>query len=140
LETNLDDVSPEVIGYCFDRLFAAGALDVFTVPIHMKKNRPGVLLSVIAPNQVVPAIEAVLFPETGTCGVRRYSVTRSTLERKAVTVQTPWGPVKAKKGWRDGLTVITPEYEDCARVAGEHGVPLREVFAAVSSSPEAGRP
>jgi pyridinium-3,5-bisthiocarboxylic acid mononucleotide nickel chelatase len=139
LETNLDDVSPEVIGYCFDRLFAAGALDVFTVPIHMKKNRPGVLLSVIAPNQAVLAVEAVLFRETGTFGVRRYLVTRSTLEREPVTVPTPWGPVKAKKGWRDGLTVVTPEYEDCARVAREHGVPLRDVFAAVSSSPAAGR-
>jgi pyridinium-3,5-bisthiocarboxylic acid mononucleotide nickel chelatase len=140
LETNLDDVSPEVIGYCFDRLFAAGAVDVFTVPIQMKKNRPGVLLSVIAPNQAVPAIETVLFRETGTFGVRRYSVARSALEREAVTVSTPWGPVKAKKGWRDGLTVVTPEYEDCARVAREHGVPLRDVFAAVSSSPVAGRP
>jgi len=139
LETNLDDVSPEVIGYCFDRLFAAGALDVFTVPIHMKKNRPGVLLSVIAPAAAVAAVEAVLFRETGTFGVRRHSAVRSKLEREAVTVATPWGQVKAKKGWREGLTVLTPEFEDCARVAREHGVPLRDVFAAVSSSPEPGR-
>jgi pyridinium-3,5-bisthiocarboxylic acid mononucleotide nickel chelatase len=133
LETNLDDVPGEVIGYCVERLFAAGALDVFTVPIQMKKNRPGVLLSVIAAPPTAPALEAILFRETGTFGVRRSTASRSKLEREAVTVTTPWGPVRAKRGWREGLEVITPEYEDCARVAREHDVPLRDVYAAVNN-------
>jgi hypothetical protein len=132
LETNLDDIPAEVIGYCTERLFAAGALDVFAVPIQMKKNRPGVLLSAIAPEAAVPALEAILFRETGTFGVRRYPVRRSKLLREACEVETPWGPVRGKRGWRDGLPAfVTPEYDDCARLAREHGVPLREVFAAV---------
>jgi uncharacterized protein (TIGR00299 family) protein len=136
LETNLDDVSPEVIGYTFDRLFAAGALDVYTVSAHMKKNRPGVVLSVIAPPAAAAAVENVLFRETGTFGVRRHTATRSKLRREAVTAETPWGPVKAKAGWRNGVSLLTPEYEDCARIAREQDIPLREVFAAVSRAPE----
>ena len=132
LETNLDDAAPEVVGYAVERLFAAGALDVFTVPIQMKKGRPGVLLTVIAEEEMVGELEAVLFRETATFGVRRYKAERTKLQREAVEVQTPWGPVKAKRGWRaDGFEVVTPEYEDCARVARAHGVPLREVYAAV---------
>jgi uncharacterized protein (TIGR00299 family) protein len=131
LETNLDDVPGEVVGYCFERLFAAGAVDVFTTAVQMKKNRPGVLLSVLAPDSAVAEVEAVLFRETQTFGVRRHRVERSKLEREAVTVQTPWGPVEAKRGWRAGLEVFTPEYESCARVARERGVALREVYEAV---------
>jgi uncharacterized protein (TIGR00299 family) protein len=131
LETNLDDVPAEVVGYCSDRLFAAGALDVFMIPIQMKKNRPGVLLSAICPEEKVGELEAILFRETGTFGIRRFPAQRHKLRREAVTVQTPWGPVKGKKGWREGLIVFTPEYDDCVRVAREHGVPLREVFDAV---------
>jgi uncharacterized protein (TIGR00299 family) protein len=132
LETNLDDVPAEVIGYCFEQLFAAGALDVFTTPIQMKKNRPGVLLSVLAPASAVEALEAILFRETETFGIRRYVVQRSKLQREAVTIETRWGPLKAKRGWREGgPAVLTPEYEDCARVAREHGVPLRQVYAEV---------
>jgi uncharacterized protein (DUF111 family) len=140
LETSLDDVSPEVIGYAFDRLFGAGALDVFAAPVHMKKNRPGTLLTVIAPADAVAALEAILFRETGTFGIRRHTATRSKLRREAVTVSTPWGPVKAKRGWRDDVELVTPEYDDCARVARENDVPLRVVFDAVSSSPRSGRP
>jgi uncharacterized protein (TIGR00299 family) protein len=136
LETNLDDVPPEVVGFCVERLFAAGALDVFATPIQMKKNRPGVLLSVICEPGTAAELEAVLFRETGTFGVRRTTATRAKLRREAVSVQTPWGPVRAKRGWRaDGFEVLTPEFDDCARVAREHGVPLREVFAAVTARP-----
>jgi uncharacterized protein (TIGR00299 family) protein len=132
LETNLDDVPAEVIGYCFELLFAAGALDVFSTPIQMKKNRPGVLLSVLASEAALPALETILFRETATFGVRRYPARRSKLRRETATVETPWGPVRGKRGWREsGLEVFTPEYEDCARVARSHGVPLREVFAVV---------
>jgi hypothetical protein len=135
LETNLDDVPAEVIGYCFEALFAAGALDVFSTPIQMKKNRPGALLSVLAPAAALSALEAILFRETATLGIRRYPVQRNKLRREAVTVQTPWGPVKGKRGWREGgPEVFSPEYEDCARVARGFGVPLREVYLAVKAA------
>jgi len=132
LETNLDDVSAEVVGYCTETLFAAGALDVFTIPIQMKKNRPGVLMSVIATAESVAKIEAILFRETGTFGIRKHTATRSKLNRQSIVVQTVWGPVQAKRGWREGSEIVTPEYEDCALIAREHGVPLREVYLAVS--------
>jgi uncharacterized protein (TIGR00299 family) protein len=131
LETNLDDVSPEVIGFATERLFAAGALDVFTVHGQMKKGRPGFLVTVIAAADRVAEIESVLFRETGTFGIRKHTATRTKLRREAITVETPWGPVKTKRGWRDGFELITPEYEDCARLAREHGVPLRTIYEAV---------
>jgi uncharacterized protein (TIGR00299 family) protein len=135
LETNLDDVPAEVIGYCYDRLLAAGALDVFTTPIFMKKNRPAVLLSVLAPEANLSALEAILFQETMTFGVRRYPVSRHKLQRKPCTVDTPWGPVQGKLGWLAGQPpVFTPEYEDCARVARQYGVPLREVYRGVQQA------
>jgi hypothetical protein len=133
LETNLDNVSPEVIGYCHERLFAAGALDVFVIPIQMKKNRPGVLLSVLCPPALASAIEEILFRETGTLGIRRTTTTRVKMDREAITVDTPWGPVKAKRAWRNGApALITPEHDDCARVAREHNLPLREVYQAIT--------
>ncbi len=131
LETNLDDLPAEVIGYCYDLLQGAGALDVYSTPIFMKKNRPGVLLSVLAPEQAIPAVEEILFRETTTFGVRRYPVQRRKLQRRPGTVQTPWGPVQGKLGWLDGRpAAFSPEYEDCARVARQAGVPLRDVYLA----------
>jgi hypothetical protein len=139
METNLDDVPGEVIGFCFEQLFAAGAVDVFTTAIQMKKNRPGVLLSVIAPDSVVAAVETILFRETHTFGIRRYRVERARLQREAITVETPWGPIQGKRGWRQELEVFTPEYEDCARVAREQGVPLCEVYEVVRRAAHPGR-
>ncbi len=131
VETNLDDVSAEVIGYCYDLLFDAGALDVWTVPIAMKKNRPGVLLSLMAPEAALPAIEEVLFRETTAFGIRRYPASRSKLNRMGYSVSTQWGPVRGKLGWLDGRPPqFSPEYEDCARVARDYHVPLREVYRA----------
>jgi uncharacterized protein (DUF111 family) len=78
----------------------------------------------------------ILFRETGTFGIRRHAVERTKLQREAVTVETPWGPVQAKHGWREGVEVLTPEYEDCARIARQHGVPLRDVYAAVQRKEE----
>jgi uncharacterized protein (TIGR00299 family) protein len=130
LETNLDDLPAEVIGYCYELLLGAGALDVFTTPIFMKKNRPGVLLSVLAPAAALPMLEEILFRETTTFGIRRYPVSRHKLQRRAHTVTTAWGPVQGKLGWREGRALVfSPEYEDCARVARRHGVALREVYA-----------
>jgi uncharacterized protein (DUF111 family) len=119
-----------VIGYCYDLLLHAGALDVFSTPIFMKKNRPGVLLSVLAPEPLLPALEDILFRETTTLGIRRYPVARHKLQRRPHTVETRWGPVQGKLAWRKGRPpVFAPEYEACARVARQHGVPLREVHA-----------
>lgn len=130
LETNLDDLPAEIVGYCYDLLLAAGALDVYSTPIFMKKNRPGVLLSVLAPAEKLPELEEILFRETTTLGIRRYAVDRHKLERKPHTVLTPWGPVQGKLGWRAGRpAVFSPEYEDCARIARQHDVALRHVYA-----------
>ncbi len=131
LETNIDDVSGETIGYCFDRLLAEGALDVYCTPIQMKKNRPGVLVGVIATADKVRDMEQILFRETGTFGIRRTQAQRSKLSREASSVATKWGAVKGKKGWREGVAVFSPEYEDCVRVAREHSIPLREVYEEV---------
>jgi uncharacterized protein (TIGR00299 family) protein len=129
LETNLDDLPAEVIGYCYELLLAAGALDVFSTPIFMKKNRPGVLLSVLAPEGVLSAVEEILFRETTTFGIRRYLVNRHKLNRQSCTVSTPWGPVQGKLGWQEGRPpVFSPEYEACARVARQNGLALREVY------------
>src|SRR5256885_7747730 len=96
----------------------------------MKKNRPGVLRRVIAPESAVAPVEETLSRETTTFGIRRYPVQRHKLNRRPHTVSTLWGPVQGKLGWLDGRPpVFSPEYEGCARVAREHGVPLREVYA-----------
>lgn len=136
LETNLDDVPGEIVGYVMESLFAAGALDVFVTPIQMKKNRPGVMLSILANAANLAALEDIVFRETLTFGIRRYQVQRHKLHRKSATVQTAWGPVKGKLGWLEGREpVFTPEYEDCARIARDHGVPLREVMEAIQRIP-----
>ncbi len=132
LETNLDDVAPEAIGYCTEQLFAAGALDVFVAQGQMKKGRPGFMITVICETGKVNALETVLFRETATFGIRRHTATRSKLQREVIGVATPWGEVKAKRGWRsDGFEVLTPEYEECARIARTNNVSLREVYAAI---------
>jgi len=129
LETNLDDVPGEVVGYCFERLFAAGALDVYTMPITMKKNRPGILLSALVDETNLEAIEDVLFLETGTLGVRRVRMERAKLHRKPAVVETQWGPIRGKLAWREGQTPrFSPEYDDCARVARDQRVSLQDVY------------
>jgi len=140
LETNVDDATPEVIGYCFELLLAAGALDVFTTSIQMKKQRPGVLLSVISDESRVQELEAILFRETGTFGIRKSTMQRIKLQRESVVVSTTWGDVRCKRGWNgSGFHIVTPEYDDCARIAREHRIPLREVYAAVTASVRVGQ-
>ena len=139
LETNLDNISGEIIGYTFERLLEAGALDVYTVPLSMKKQRPGVLLGVLAPRELVPVLEAIVFAETGTLGIRRHEVQRTKLQRQTTSRNTPWGSVRVKESWRDGVRVETPEYEDCAQVARSAGVPLREVYRAVQRASQEDR-
>ena len=131
LETNLDDATGEVIGYTKRALLAAGALDVYSTTIQMKKDRPGVILSVLCNPDDVAALETILFNETSTFGIRRQLVQRSVRQRMAYTVETDFGPIKGKLGWRpDEPAIFTPEYDDCAEIAKAHDVPLQDVYMA----------
>ncbi len=135
IETNLDDTSGEMIGYAGSRLWQAGALDVFTTAIQMKKNRPGVTLSVLCRTADAPAIEALLFRETSTLGVRRWPVARQLLSRQAHRVSTPWGEVEGKVGFPpDGPPRFSPEFESCRRMATEHDLSLPEVYNAAQKA------
>ena len=129
LQANLDDATGQVVGYVTDKLLEAGALDVFTTPIGMKKGRPAVLITVLAEPQGADPLEELLFVETTTFGVRRWNTHRSKLQRAFEEVSTSWGPVRIKLGLRAGRCLsATPEYEDCLKLATERGVPLREVI------------
>ena len=122
LETNLDDISGEVIGYTKQKLLSAGALDVFSTPIQMKKDRPGVLLSVLCQPADVTRLEEILFRETGTFGVRRSMLERSKRSRQPYEVTTVWGSIVGKLGWRGGeATVFVTEFESCAATAASRG-------------------
>ncbi|HEX3315655.1 MAG TPA: nickel pincer cofactor biosynthesis protein LarC [Gemmataceae bacterium] len=128
LETNLDDIPGEAIGHTMELLLEAGALDVYTMPLGMKKNRPGVLLGVLASEDRIGALEQIIFRETRTFGIRRHSVERDKLHRRPTTVTTSLGPVLGKLGWLEGRPAIfTPEHDACARIARQSGVPLAEV-------------
>lgn len=129
IETHLDDWSPETFPYLSERLFALNALDVALIPIQMKKGRPGFLLRVIcAPAAALAAKECIL-SETTAIGLRFRTEQRWTLPRETGTVPTCWGEVRVKKVTTPAGEVLSPEYEDCRRVAAAHRVPLREVYA-----------
>lgn len=129
IEANLDDMSPQLYGYIAERALAAGALDVTCTPIEMKKNRPGVMVSVLCAPEQGDQLATMLFTETTTLGVRIYQARRKVLERQVVTVATAYGPINVKVGYLDGRVVnAAPEYEDCRRIAEEKQVPLKEVM------------
>lgn len=133
LECNLDDATGEMLGYAMEQLFATGALDVWFTPVQMKKNRPGVVLSVLVQPEQADALAQVVLHETPTLGVRVSPLERIVAERRFREVETPWGAVRVKEKWLDGECIaVSPEYEDCARIAREHAIPLRRVFDAVS--------
>ncbi len=135
LETNLDDLPGEVVGYTTLKLMEAGALDAFVTPIQMKKNRPGVMVSVLCDDAKIPAMEEILFRETATLGVRRYPVSRHKLKRRNVEVETTFGMIRGKLGWLDDRApTFSPEYDDCARVASAASVALREVYDAAHAA------
>lgn len=139
LETNLDDTSGEVIGHTAALLAEAGALDVYTTAIQMKKNRPGVMISVLCDTANVEAIESILFCETTTLGVRRQQVGRRKLQRTSHAVDTDWGAIEGKLArLPDGTTRFSPEYESCAQVARQQGVPLSVVYEAARRARDAG--
>lgn len=130
LETEIDDMNPQIFGVLLDRLYAAGALEVFYTPVQMKKNRPGTLLTVVAPPDLREHLTAIVFRETTTIGLRYQELSRACLEREIVAVETPLGPVRFKIARRgDEVFNASPEFEDCARLAAEHSVPVKQVQA-----------
>jgi uncharacterized protein (TIGR00299 family) protein len=129
LEANLDDLNPQVFGYVMDRLIEVGALDAFGMPVQMKKNRPGMLLTVLCKPEDTTKLTQLIFTETTTLGVRRRDEMRQTLARRWESVGTPWGEVRIKIASMNGtVTNYAPEYEDCRRIAAEHHVPLKTVM------------
>lgn len=129
LESNLDDLNPQVFGYVMDRLLEEGALDAFGMPVQMKKNRPGTLLTVLCKPEDAGKLTQLIFIETTTLGVRRRDEVRQTLARRWENVSTEWGEVRIKIASMNGtVTNYAPEYEDCRRIAAEHHVPLKTVI------------
>ncbi|MDX2215899.1 MAG: nickel pincer cofactor biosynthesis protein LarC [Oculatellaceae cyanobacterium bins.114] len=128
LETQIDDLNPQAIGYVIEALFAAGAVDVFTQAIAMKKSRPGILLSVVCHPAQVEACETLIFRETTTLGIRRTMQQRSTLQRAIQLVHTSYGEIRVKVAWYQGaIANVQPEYEDCAALARQLNLPWRDI-------------
>ena len=126
----IDDMNPQLFGPLMDRLHAAGALDVFYAPVQMKKNRPGTLVTILSTPEQRERLMGILFADTTTIGVRYQEMTRERLDREVRTVDTPLGAVRFKVATRDGRIVnASPEFDDCARLAGERGLPIKDVQA-----------
>jgi len=131
IEANLDDMSPQLYGYFVEQALAAGALDVTCSAVQMKKNRPGLLVTVLCAPESSDALAELLFEQTTTIGLRIYEARRKVLEREFVSVETPYGEVRVKVAKREGKVLnVAPEYEDCQRLAAEKSVPLKEVILA----------
>ncbi|MBQ9155289.1 MAG: nickel pincer cofactor biosynthesis protein LarC [Eubacterium sp.] len=128
METNLDDCSGELLGYTLERLFAAGALDVFYTPVFMKKNRPGYLLTVACHKKDMDVLQDIIFRETTTIGIRYRQEKRTRLAREIISIDTPYGRVRAKKVIRGGETYIYPEYESLRKLAEETDLPLKNLY------------
>jgi uncharacterized protein (DUF111 family) len=130
LECEIDDMNPQLFGPLMDRLLAAGALDVYYAPVQMKKNRPGTLVTVLAPPDRRDSLTGLLFTDTTTIGVRYLEMERERLDREVAEVETPAGRIRFKIAKRDGRTVnAAPEFEDCVRAAAETGLPIKDVQA-----------
>lgn len=130
LECEIDDMSPQIFGAVMDRLYAAGALEVYFGAVQMKKNRPGTLLTILARPEQREALTAIVFRETTTIGVRQHEVMRERLDREIVSVQTPVGPIRFKVARFGGEVVnAAPEFDDCQRVASDRGLPVKQVQA-----------
>jgi uncharacterized protein (TIGR00299 family) protein len=130
LECEIDDMNPQLFGVAMEQLYAAGALEVFYVPVQMKKNRPGTLLTVLAPPERRAALADVIFRETTTIGLRHYEVERECLRREMINVETALGTVRFKLAWRNGRVInAVPEFEDCTKLATTHNVSVKDVQA-----------
>ncbi len=135
LETNIDDMTPELCGYVMERLFEQGALDVWFVPVQMKKNRPAVMLCALVPVEAEGALVETMFRETPTLGIRVQAARRYEAERELVEVDTPLGRARVKlKRLHGSPFAATPEYDDCRRLALEYGLPFQEVYRIVSQA------
>ncbi|MBI5642030.1 MAG: nickel pincer cofactor biosynthesis protein LarC [Deltaproteobacteria bacterium] len=129
METNIDDMSPQIAGYLMEKLIERGALDSFITPVQMKKSRPGMLLTVLAEEEKKEELLDLIFTESTSIGVRTYPVDRHCLERKIISVKTGYGTVRVKISMRNGKTVNSqPEYEDCKKIAEAKKIPLKEVM------------
>jgi uncharacterized protein (TIGR00299 family) protein len=131
LECEIDDMNPQLFGPLMDRLYAAGALEVFFAPVQMKKNRPGTLVTIVARPQDRAALVDTVFRETTTIGVRYHDMSRECLDRDLISVTTPLGCVRFKVARRGGSILnAQPEFDDLVRLSGEHGIPIKDVQAA----------
>ncbi len=135
MQSEIDDMNPQLFGLVMERLYAAGAFEVFFSPVQMKKNRPGTLLTVLCPPDKREELSAIVFRETTTIGVRYHEVLRERLEREMVAVSTPLGSIRFKVA-RLGDTIVnaSPEFEDCLRIASERHIPVKDVQAAASKA------
>ena len=139
VEANLDDMNPQIYGYFLEKALGAGALDVYTTPVQMKKNRPGTLLTVLCKPQDTNALMSIIFAETTTFGVRTYRAQRRVLPREWVSVATDYGDVRIKVSRVNGRILhVAPEFEDCKKLAAEKDVPLQRVIASALRSYEKG--
>lgn len=137
LETNIDDLNPEIYAHVIERLLTAGARDVLLIPVHMKKNRPGILVQVLCDEKDREALAAIVLSETSAIGLRYHRVQRTVLPRETLEVNTPYGTVRVKVAHApDGHRNLSPEYEDCRRLAQASGVPLKLIYqAAIRATP-----
>ena len=133
IETNIDDMNPEFYDHVMDSLFSAGAVDVYFTPIIMKKGRPAIKVSALVPAELYKKISNIFFQETSTFGIRSYEVDRKILDRSLKSLLSPWGKVNVKVGKLGGETLqISPEYEDCKRIADENGIPIKSVYEEIA--------
>jgi uncharacterized protein (TIGR00299 family) protein len=129
VETNIDDMTGELTGHCVERLWTLAPLDVWVTPIQMKKNRPGIIISILCRQEQIQAMETLLFSETSTLGVRRYPVERTALYREPHRLKTPWGEIDAKRAFLpDGTEKISPEFESVKRLSAATGVPVEKIL------------
>jgi uncharacterized protein (TIGR00299 family) protein len=132
VETNIDDMTGELIGHCVERLWTLSPFDVWITPIQMKKHRPGVTISVLCHEEQIDAVEKLFFSETSTLGIRRYPVERTILRREPCQIETPWGKVEAKRAFLpDGTEKISPEFESVKNLAADKDIPVWQIMTHV---------
>jgi uncharacterized protein (DUF111 family) len=136
LETNIDDMNPELYPHVIERLLRAGAMDAYLTPILMKKGRPGVVLSVLCSHGFRNKAVDIIYHETTTLGIRISTVERLKLSRKAIVIETEFGPVRGKEAKWKGQIRRTPEFEACRKLAAEKAVPLQEIYRAFNVAAE----
>jgi uncharacterized protein (TIGR00299 family) protein len=133
VETNIDNMPGEILGYAMDKLFEEGAVDAYFTPIQMKKGRPGVIISAIVPEPRLSAVESAMLTQTTTFGIRKYKVARTTLAREFKEIDTRYGKIRVKIGKYNGaIKSVSPEYEDCRKIAEEKGIPLKQIYHLIS--------